>query len=177
MASTLLSPSEALGLPMGLLSSKSSTSSRGSFQGSAGELLFNALEKLSEMDFKRFRDVLAHGDLQGQRCIPWGRLQKADWTDTKNLMLRFYGGDAALNVAEAVLEQIHLRDTAAWLLEEREKGGKAEVGTVGAGGRGAGATGIGSPGVLRLGGNRHQTGSAGPSPEHRPEEVVVSPPE
>ncbi|XP_068800600.1 NACHT, LRR and PYD domains-containing protein 6 isoform X2 [Struthio camelus] len=106
---------------MGLLSSKSSTSSRGSFQGIAGELLFNALEKLSEMDFKRFRDVLAHGDLQGQRCIPWGRLQKADRTDTKNLMLRFYGGDAALNVAEAVLEQIHLRDTAAWLREEREK--------------------------------------------------------
>ncbi|NXS75723.1 NAL12 protein, partial [Pandion haliaetus] len=95
-------------------------------QGTAGELLLRALEDLSNLDFKKFRDALAHGHLQGRSCIPWGRLEKADWMDTKNLMLDFYGGEAALDVAIAVFERIQLRNAAALLQERREKGGKAE---------------------------------------------------
>uniref|UniRef100_A0A663ES90 NACHT, LRR and PYD domains-containing protein 3 n=1 Tax=Aquila chrysaetos chrysaetos TaxID=223781 RepID=A0A663ES90_AQUCH len=94
--------------------------------GTAGELLLRALEDLSELDFKKFRDALAHGDLRGRTCIPWGRLEKADWMDTKNLMLDFYGGEDALDVAIAVFERIQLRNAAALLRESREKGGKAE---------------------------------------------------
>ncbi|KAF1542579.1 NACHT, LRR and PYD domains-containing protein 3, partial [Eudyptula albosignata] len=90
-------------------------------QGTAGELLLRALEDLSELDFKKFRDALVHGDLQGRCCIPWGRLEKADWMDTKNLMLDFYGGEAALDVAIAVFERIQLRNAAALLRESREK--------------------------------------------------------
>ncbi|XP_025937855.1 NACHT, LRR and PYD domains-containing protein 6 [Apteryx rowi] len=106
---------------MGACSSKSSTPKEGSPQGIAGELLLHALEELPQQDFKRFRDTLAHGDHGGQRCIPWGRLETADRTDTKNLMLHFYGKDAVLDVAVAVLEQIHLCDAAARLREGREK--------------------------------------------------------
>ncbi|NXN72285.1 NLRP3 protein, partial [Himantopus himantopus] len=90
-------------------------------QGTAGELLLRALEDLSELDFKKFRDALAHGDLRGRSCIPWGRLEKADWMDTKNLMLDFYGGEAALDVAIAVFERIQLRNAAAMLRESRGK--------------------------------------------------------
>ncbi|NWH52716.1 NLRP3 protein, partial [Fregata magnificens] len=89
--------------------------------GTAGELLLRALEDLSELDFKKFRDTLAHGDLRGRSRIPWGQLEKADWVDTKNLMLRFYGGEDALDVAIAVLERIQLRNAAALLQESREK--------------------------------------------------------
>ncbi|XP_042640828.1 LOW QUALITY PROTEIN: NACHT, LRR and PYD domains-containing protein 6 [Tyto alba] len=90
-------------------------------QSTAGDLLLRALEDLSESDFKRFRDALARGNLQGVSCIPWGRLEKADWIDTKNLMLDFYGKEAVLDVAIAVFEHIQLRNTAALLRESREK--------------------------------------------------------
>ncbi|NWI26810.1 NAL12 protein, partial [Sula dactylatra] len=89
--------------------------------GTAGELLLQALENLSEMDFKKFRGALAHGHLRGRSCIPWGRLEKADWMDTKNIMVQFYGGEAALDVAIAVFEHIQLRDAAAQLQKSREK--------------------------------------------------------
>ncbi|NXT92985.1 NAL12 protein, partial [Anhinga rufa] len=87
----------------------------------AGELLLQALENLSELDFKKFRDVLAHGNLWGRSCIPWGRLEKADWMDTKNIMVQFYGGETALDVTIAVFEHIQLRNAAAQLQESREK--------------------------------------------------------
>lgn len=114
---------------MGASSSRNCAPSRGSPQGStplAGELLLKALENLPKLDFKKFRDALAHGDLQGRSCIPRGRLEKADWMDTKNLMLDFYGAEAALDVAVAVLERIQLRNAAAQLQENRKKGGNAE---------------------------------------------------
>ncbi|XP_063190566.1 NACHT, LRR and PYD domains-containing protein 6 isoform X2 [Chroicocephalus ridibundus] len=108
-------------LPMGQYVSKKHTPSRGIPPGTAGDLLLHALEDLTQIDFKKFRDVLAHGDLQGRRCIPRGRLEKADWMDTKNLMLDFYGGEAALDVAIAVFERIHLRNAADLLRESRER--------------------------------------------------------
>ncbi|KAM6204215.1 NACHT, LRR and PYD domains-containing protein 6 [Sarcoramphus papa] len=107
-------------------SSRNCTPSRDSPQGTCGELLLRALEDLSERDFKKFRDALAHGDLRGRRSIPWGRLEKADWLDTKNLMLDVYGGEAALDVAIAVFEHIQLHNPAALLRKSREEGGKAE---------------------------------------------------
>ncbi|KAM9278480.1 NACHT, LRR and PYD domains-containing protein 6 [Morus bassanus] len=106
---------------MGAQSCKNHAPSRGSPQGTAGELLLQALENLSEMDFKKFRGALAHGHLRGRSCIPWGRLEKADWMDTKNIMVQFYGGEAALDVAIAVFEHIQLRDAAARLQKSREK--------------------------------------------------------
>lgn len=111
---------------MGQYVSKKRTPSRGIPPGTAGDLLLHALEDLTQIDFKKFQDALAHGDLQGRRCIPRGRLEKADWMDTKNLMLDFYGGEAALDVAIAVFERIHLRNAADLLRESRERGGRAE---------------------------------------------------
>ncbi|NXF33485.1 NLRP3 protein, partial [Nyctibius bracteatus] len=90
--------------------------------GTTNELLLRALEDLSELDFKKFRDALAHGDLGGWGHIPWGRLQKADCIETKNLMWDAYGEEAALDVAVAVFERLHLRRAAAELQESRERG-------------------------------------------------------
>ncbi|XP_054684288.1 NACHT, LRR and PYD domains-containing protein 6 isoform X2 [Grus americana] len=84
-------------------------------------MLLRALEDLSEQDFKKFRDALADRDLQGQRYIPWGRLEKADQLDTKRLMLSFYGKAKALDVAIATLEHIQCRDKAARLQERKEE--------------------------------------------------------
>ncbi|XP_064369513.1 NACHT, LRR and PYD domains-containing protein 6 [Dromaius novaehollandiae] len=88
---------------------------------SPGEQLLQALEELSQADFKSFRDKLAHGDLPGQCHIPWGKLEHADRIDTKNLMVSYYGKDAALDVAVTALEQIHLHSVVARLREGRGK--------------------------------------------------------
>ncbi|XP_009959424.1 PREDICTED: NACHT, LRR and PYD domains-containing protein 3, partial [Leptosomus discolor] len=106
---------------MATSSSRNCALSRDSPQGTVGNLLIQALENLSELDFKKFRDALAHGDLRGRSCVPWGRLEKADCVNTKNLMLDFYGGEAALDVAIVVFESIQLRNAAALLQESREK--------------------------------------------------------
>ncbi|NWH27800.1 NLRP3 protein, partial [Grus americana] len=90
-------------------------------KSTVGTMLLRALEDLSEQDFKKFRDALADRDLQGQRYIPWGRLEKADQLDTKRLMLSFYGKAKALDVAIATLEHIQCRDKAARLQERKEE--------------------------------------------------------
>ncbi|NXL39663.1 NLRP3 protein, partial [Glaucidium brasilianum] len=95
-------------------------------QGTTGDLLLQALEDLSEINFKKFRHTLAHGDLQGRSRIPWGRLEKANWIDTTNLMMNSYGGEGALDVAIMVFKHIHLREAAYQLQQKREKEGKAE---------------------------------------------------
>uniref|UniRef100_A0A8C4XLQ5 NACHT, LRR and PYD domains-containing protein 3 n=1 Tax=Falco tinnunculus TaxID=100819 RepID=A0A8C4XLQ5_FALTI len=106
---------------MGVRSSRSCVPSGGSPPSTAGELLVQALEDLSQLDFKKFRHVLARGDLQGRKRIGWGRLEKAGCVDTTNLMLDFYGEEAALDVAVAVFERIQLRKAATLLRESREK--------------------------------------------------------
>uniref|UniRef100_A0A8C0IF67 NACHT, LRR and PYD domains-containing protein 3 n=1 Tax=Bubo bubo TaxID=30461 RepID=A0A8C0IF67_BUBBB len=111
---------------MGVRGSKESAPSSSSPRDTAGDLLLQTLEDLSEINFKKFRHTLAYGDLQGRSCIPWGRLEKADWIDTKNLMMNSYGGEDALDVAIIVFKHIHLRNAAEKLQEKREKGGKAE---------------------------------------------------
>ncbi|KAM6321229.1 NACHT, LRR and PYD domains-containing protein 12-like [Aegotheles albertisi] len=107
---------------MGVHSSRSCAPSSSNPQGTVREQLLRTLEDLSELDFKKFRDALAHGDLQGRSCIPWGRLENANWMDVKNLMVDFYGAEAALDVAITILEKIHLHRAATQLRESREKG-------------------------------------------------------
>ncbi|NXX74045.1 NAL12 protein, partial [Urocolius indicus] len=87
----------------------------------AGKELLRALENLSKLNFQKFRDELAHGDLQGRSCIPWGRLEEANWLETTNLMLDFYGEEGALDVAVTVFEHIQLRRSAALLRESTQK--------------------------------------------------------
>ncbi|XP_030416640.1 NACHT, LRR and PYD domains-containing protein 3-like [Gopherus evgoodei] len=85
------------------------------------DLLQSALDNLLQEDFKRFKDKLSHFDFEEKGTIPRGQLENADRTDTKNLLMKFYGGDAAVNVTIDVFTQINLRDSAAKLREEREK--------------------------------------------------------
>ncbi|KAM9014757.1 NACHT, LRR and PYD domains-containing protein 6 [Ara ararauna] len=111
-------------VPMHTGSSRSGAPSSGPRQGQgrAEELLLRALEDLSQRDFKRFRDALAHAELRGCSPIPWGRLENADYIATKNLMVESCGGvKAALDVAITALEHIQLRNAAALLRESRER--------------------------------------------------------
>ncbi|TFJ96655.1 stromelysin-1-like [Platysternon megacephalum] len=85
------------------------------------DLLLRALDNLSQEDLKRFKDKLSHSDFEGKGTIPRGWLENADRIDTKNLLMKFYGGVAAVDVTIEVFTQINLRDSAAKLREEREK--------------------------------------------------------
>uniref|UniRef100_A0A452HK57 NACHT, LRR and PYD domains-containing protein 3 n=1 Tax=Gopherus agassizii TaxID=38772 RepID=A0A452HK57_9SAUR len=91
------------------------------------DLLIHALNNLSQEEFKGFKDKLSHSDFEGKGTIPRGRLENADAIDTKNLLMAFYGGDAAVDVAIEVFNQISLREAAANLREERENGKKPKV--------------------------------------------------
>uniref|UniRef100_A0A8C0G5W1 Uncharacterized protein n=1 Tax=Chelonoidis abingdonii TaxID=106734 RepID=A0A8C0G5W1_CHEAB len=91
------------------------------------DLLQGALDNLLQEDFKRFKDKLSHSDFERKGTIPRGQLENADRTDMKNLLMEFYGGDTAVNVTIEVFTQINLRDSAAKLREEREKGKKLKV--------------------------------------------------
>ncbi|KAM6274445.1 LOW QUALITY PROTEIN: NACHT, LRR and PYD domains-containing protein 6 [Porphyrio hochstetteri] len=89
------------GLTTGARGSRHSALRGQTTHSTARELLLRTLEDLSEVDFKRFWDMLAHGDLGNWRCIPWMRLEKADLLDTKNLMTDFYGLEVALDMVGA----------------------------------------------------------------------------
>ncbi|XP_034626374.1 NACHT, LRR and PYD domains-containing protein 3-like isoform X2 [Trachemys scripta elegans] len=86
------------------------------------DLLVHALDNLSQGDFKRFKDKLSHSALKGKGNIPRGCLDHANRIDTKNLLMKFYGGEAALDVTIDAFTQIDLRDSAAKLREGKEKG-------------------------------------------------------
>nr|XP_006131733.1 NACHT, LRR and PYD domains-containing protein 3-like [Pelodiscus sinensis] len=85
------------------------------------DLLQSALEDLFQEAFKKFKDKLSHTDFEGKGPIPRGRLENADRIDTKNLLMEFYGGAAAVEVTINVLTQINHRDSAAKLRAESEK--------------------------------------------------------
>ncbi|XP_065259407.1 NACHT, LRR and PYD domains-containing protein 3-like [Emys orbicularis] len=91
------------------------------------DLLLRALDNLSQEDLKRFKDKLSHSDFEGKGNIPRGRLENADRIDTKNLLMEFYSGDAVVDVTIDVFTQIDLRESAAKLREEREKGKRHKV--------------------------------------------------
>ncbi|KAM7165023.1 NACHT, LRR and PYD domains-containing protein 3-like [Macrochelys suwanniensis] len=84
------------------------------------DLLIHALNNLSQEEFKGFKDKLSHSDSEGKGNIARGRLENADAIDTKNLLMAFYGGDAAVDVTIDVFNQLSLREAAANLREERE---------------------------------------------------------
>lgn len=86
------------------------------------DLLFCALEDLSEKDFKEFKDKLLYSKFKVKGNISRSQLENADKIDTKNLLMRFYGEDTAVSVAIEALMKINRRDTAAKLRGEREKG-------------------------------------------------------
>uniref|UniRef100_K7FGU4 PYD and CARD domain containing n=1 Tax=Pelodiscus sinensis TaxID=13735 RepID=K7FGU4_PELSI len=86
------------------------------------DLLVSALDDLCQADLKRFKDKLSHSAFEGKRPIPRGLLENADRIDTKNLLMEFYGGAAAVEVTINVLTQINLRESAAKLRAESEKG-------------------------------------------------------
>uniref|UniRef100_A0A8C3RVN6 Uncharacterized protein n=1 Tax=Chelydra serpentina TaxID=8475 RepID=A0A8C3RVN6_CHESE len=86
------------------------------------DLLVHALDNLSQGDFKRFKDKLSHSALKGKGNIPQSCLDNANRIDTKNLLMKFYGGEAAVDVTIDVFTQINLRDSAAKLKEGKEKG-------------------------------------------------------
>ncbi|CAM5149454.1 unnamed protein product, partial [Natator depressus] len=90
-------------------------------QSRISDLLQSALDNLLQEDVKRFKDKLSHSDFEGKGTIPRGRLENVDTTDTKNLLMEFYGGEAAVDVTIDVFTQINLRDSAAKLRKEREK--------------------------------------------------------
>ncbi|XP_069461390.1 NACHT, LRR and PYD domains-containing protein 12-like [Ambystoma mexicanum] len=85
------------------------------------DILLYALEDLSHDDFKRFKDKLSHVDFNGRRNIPRGKLEKADHIDTKNLLTKFYGTNAAVDVTIEVFTRVMLMEAAARLQEERER--------------------------------------------------------
>nr|XP_032632535.1 NACHT, LRR and PYD domains-containing protein 3-like [Chelonoidis abingdonii] len=85
------------------------------------ELLVHALDNLSHENFKRFKDKLLHSDFEGKGNIPRGRLENADRIDTKNLLIAFYGGEAAVDITMDIFTQINLRDSASKLREEGRK--------------------------------------------------------
>ncbi|XP_027690326.2 apoptosis-associated speck-like protein containing a CARD isoform X2 [Chelonia mydas] len=85
------------------------------------DLLQSALDNLLQEDIKRFKDKLSHSDFEGKGTIPRGRLENADRTDMKNLLMAFYGAAAAVDVTIDVFTQINLRHSAAKLRKEREK--------------------------------------------------------
>ncbi|XP_044869680.1 NACHT, LRR and PYD domains-containing protein 12-like isoform X1 [Mauremys mutica] len=85
------------------------------------DLLLSALDNLPQENFERFKDKLAHSDFEGKGNIPRGWLENADRIHTKNLLMEFYSGDAAVDVTIDIFTQINLRDSAAKLGEEREK--------------------------------------------------------
>ncbi|XP_050808763.1 NACHT, LRR and PYD domains-containing protein 3-like isoform X3 [Gopherus flavomarginatus] len=86
------------------------------------DLLVHALNNLTQGDFKRFKDKLSYSALKGRGNIPRDCLDNANRIDTKNLLMKFYGGEAAVDVTIDVFTQINLRDSAAKLREGKEKG-------------------------------------------------------
>ncbi|XP_067390945.1 NACHT, LRR and PYD domains-containing protein 3-like [Emydura macquarii macquarii] len=86
------------------------------------DLLVRALDNLSQGDFKRFKDKLSHSAFKGKGNIPGDWLENANQIDTKNLLMKVYGGEAAVDVTIDIFTQIDLRDSAAKLKERKEKG-------------------------------------------------------
>ncbi|XP_044869688.1 NACHT, LRR and PYD domains-containing protein 3-like [Mauremys mutica] len=90
-------------------------------QSRISDLLGHALDNLLEEEFKSFKDKLLHSDFKGKGNISRGQLQNANRIKTKNLLMQFYGAEAAVDVTIDVFTQLNFRDAAEKLREEREK--------------------------------------------------------
>ncbi|XP_078504509.1 NACHT, LRR and PYD domains-containing protein 3-like [Lissotriton helveticus] len=87
----------------------------------SGDVLLYALQDLIEVDFKRFKNKLSEINFKEQRNIPRGNLEKADWIDTTNLLIDFYGSDSAIDVTIEAFTRVSLREAAARLRGERQR--------------------------------------------------------
>ncbi|KAL7403681.1 hypothetical protein ABVT39_003719 [Epinephelus coioides] len=75
------------------------------------EDILNALEDLTEDDFKNFKWYLQQPDiLGGYQAIKVSKLEKAERWDTVNVMVNTYKPDGALKVTKKVLEKINRND-------------------------------------------------------------------
>eukprot|EP00064_Thunnus_orientalis_P022519 superscaffoldBa00007647_g22717 len=70
------------------------------------EVLLNVLQGLGKEDFKTFKWHLQKGDSP----IPKSKLEKADETDTVDLMVQKYESSGAVDVAKEVLKKINRND-------------------------------------------------------------------
>ncbi|XP_063819122.1 NACHT, LRR and PYD domains-containing protein 3-like [Pseudophryne corroboree] len=73
-----------------------------------GDILYEALEDLTQYDFKRFKNKLSDFFNGGRGPIPRGRLETADYVTTKNVLTDVYGKEAALDVTIDVFKLISL---------------------------------------------------------------------
>ncbi|XP_075423932.1 NACHT, LRR and PYD domains-containing protein 3-like [Ascaphus truei] len=88
------------------------------------DCLVECLEDLKEYDFKRCKDKLSEFRYEDRSAIPRGHLEHANRIDTKNLLIKYYQNDTALNVLVQVLEAIQLMEPAYKL---KKKGGQIGV--------------------------------------------------
>ncbi|XP_077330903.1 NACHT, LRR and PYD domains-containing protein 3-like isoform X2 [Lithobates pipiens] len=89
-----------------------------------GDLIIYSLEDLNTSDFKRFRNKLSDFSYGDKRPIPRGRLENADWTTTKDLLIDKYGEEGALDVTIHVFTLIGLMGPADDLQERRAEHAK-----------------------------------------------------
>ncbi|XP_063814096.1 NACHT, LRR and PYD domains-containing protein 3-like [Pseudophryne corroboree] len=73
-----------------------------------GDILYEALADLTRDDFKRFKDKLSDFSYGGRGPIPRGRLQKAKYVTTKNLLIGVYGEESVLDATIQVFKEISL---------------------------------------------------------------------
>ncbi|XP_078528559.1 NACHT, LRR and PYD domains-containing protein 12-like isoform X2 [Lissotriton helveticus] len=87
----------------------------------SGDVVLHALGHLTVAEAERFVNKLSEINFEGKRNIPRGSLEKADTTDTKDLLLQFYGSDSAIDVTIQAFTEIGLVEAADRLREERRR--------------------------------------------------------
>ncbi|KAM5125716.1 LOW QUALITY PROTEIN: NACHT, LRR and PYD domains-containing protein 3-like, partial [Mantella aurantiaca] len=105
-------------------SQESASGDLGKVQQTPGDLIINSLENLKGYDFKKFRNKLSDFSYGDKRPIPKGRLENADWTTTKDVLIDTYGKEGALDVTTDVLTQIYLMGPANHLMKRRADNGE-----------------------------------------------------
>ncbi|KAM5126426.1 NACHT, LRR and PYD domains-containing protein 3-like [Mantella aurantiaca] len=108
-------------------SQESASGDLGKGQQTPGDLIINSLEDLTEYDFKKFRNKLSDFSYGDKRPIPKGRLENADWTITKDVLIDTYGEEGALDVTTDVLTQIYLMGPANDLMKRRADNAKLKM--------------------------------------------------
>uniref|UniRef100_A0A8C4TAJ6 Pyrin domain-containing protein n=1 Tax=Erpetoichthys calabaricus TaxID=27687 RepID=A0A8C4TAJ6_ERPCA len=82
------------------------------------DMILKHLEELGEQDFKRFREKLREHKVHGLK-IPWSVLEKADYYDTVNNIVRCFDDNAVVESVK-ILEHIGNRNVAEKLRAEHK---------------------------------------------------------
>uniref|UniRef100_A0A672ZWU1 Pyrin domain-containing protein n=1 Tax=Sphaeramia orbicularis TaxID=375764 RepID=A0A672ZWU1_9TELE len=88
---------------------------------SVHELLIEALDELSNKDFKTFKWYLSTNLLDGCKPIPGHRLENAERTDTVTQITKSYGNETAVTISVKILRKMN-QNTAALALEKAYAG-------------------------------------------------------